>query len=119
MARVLVIDDERAIGHVIRLLLEAQGHEVFVADDGSRGFALAQRQTPDVVILDVMAIADHLVRMVKAVELLGAKCFVTGIRPAVAQTLIGIGVDLGSMKTLRSLSHASRTRRTCSRAPRR
>jgi CheY-like chemotaxis protein len=54
MARVLVIDDERAIGHVIRLLLEAQGHEVFVADDGSRGFALAQRQTPDVVILDVM-----------------------------------------------------------------
>ena len=49
-----MIDDERAIGHVIRLLLEAQGHEVFVADDGSRGFALAQRQTPDVVILDVM-----------------------------------------------------------------
>jgi CheY-like chemotaxis protein len=54
MARVLVIDDEQAIGHVIRLLLESQGHEVFVADDGSRGFALAQRQGPDVVILDVM-----------------------------------------------------------------
>jgi len=54
MARVLVIDDEQAIGHVIRLLLESQGHEVFVADDGSRGFALAQRQSPDLVILDVM-----------------------------------------------------------------
>jgi DNA-binding response OmpR family regulator len=54
MARVLVIDDEQPIGHVIRLLLESQGHEVFVADDGSRGFALAQRQVPDVVILDVM-----------------------------------------------------------------
>ena len=54
MARVLVIDDEQSIGHVIRLLLESQGHEVFVADDGSRGFALAQRQAPDVVILDVM-----------------------------------------------------------------
>ena len=54
MARVLVIDDEQAIGHVIRLLMESQGHEVFVADDGSRGFALAQRQSPDVVILDVM-----------------------------------------------------------------
>ncbi len=54
MARVLVIDDEGAIAHVIRLLLESQRHEVFVADDGSRGFALAQRQTPDAVILDVM-----------------------------------------------------------------
>jgi DNA-binding response OmpR family regulator len=54
MARVLVIDDEQAIGHVIRLLLESQGHEVIVADDGSRGFALAQRQSPDLVILDVM-----------------------------------------------------------------
>jgi CheY-like chemotaxis protein len=54
MARVLVIDDEPAIGHVIRLLLESQGHQVLVADDGSRGFALAQRQAPDVVILDVM-----------------------------------------------------------------
>ena len=54
MARVLVIDDEQAIGHVIRLLLESQGHQVFVADDGSRGFALAQRQSPDLVILDVM-----------------------------------------------------------------
>jgi CheY-like chemotaxis protein len=54
MARVLVIDDEQAIGHVIRLLLESQGHQVLVADDGSRGFALAQRQAPDVVILDVM-----------------------------------------------------------------
>ena len=54
MARVLVIDDETGIGHVIRLLLESQGHEVIVAADGSRGFALAQRQSPDVVILDVM-----------------------------------------------------------------
>ena len=68
-----------------------------------------------VVILDVTgvevvdsAIADHLVRMVKAVELLGARCIVTGLRPAVAQTLVSIGVDLGSMTTLRSLRHALR-----------
>jgi DNA-binding response OmpR family regulator len=54
MARILVIDDEQSIGHVIRLLLESKGHDVIVADDGSRGFALAHRQSPDLVILDVM-----------------------------------------------------------------
>ncbi len=54
MARVLVIDDERDIAHVMRLLLEQRGHEVFVAEDGSRGLALAQRQTPDVILLDLM-----------------------------------------------------------------
>jgi DNA-binding response OmpR family regulator len=54
MARILVIDDEPSIAHVIRLLLEAQGHEVLVADDGSRGVATAQRRSPDAIVLDVM-----------------------------------------------------------------
>jgi CheY-like chemotaxis protein len=54
MARILVIDDERTVAHVMRLLLEQRGHEVLVAEDGSRGLALAQRQTPDVILLDLM-----------------------------------------------------------------
>ena len=54
MARILVIDDDGAITHLIRLVLEGEGHEVFVAGDGSRGFALAQRQRPDLILLDVM-----------------------------------------------------------------
>jgi CheY-like chemotaxis protein len=54
MARVLVIDDERKIAHVMRLLLEQRGHSVLVAEDGSRGLALAQRQAPDVILLDIM-----------------------------------------------------------------
>ena len=39
----------------------------------------------------------------KAAELLGTTCVLTGIRPAVAQTLVEIGVDLTSLKTLRNL----------------
>ena len=54
MARALLIDDERDIAHVMRLLLEARGHEVFIAEDGSRGLALAQRQKPNVIVLDLM-----------------------------------------------------------------
>jgi two-component system response regulator RpaA len=54
MTRVLVIDDEPAIADVLRMLLEFRGHEVLTANDGSRGFATAQRQSPDVIVLDLM-----------------------------------------------------------------
>jgi twitching motility two-component system response regulator PilH len=54
MARILVIDDEAVLTHVIRVTLESRGHEVMTADDGSRGFASAQRQAPDAIVLDLM-----------------------------------------------------------------
>jgi CheY-like chemotaxis protein len=54
MARILVVDDEAVIAQIIRLLLEPEGHEVMIADDGSRGFAAAQRQAIDLIILDLM-----------------------------------------------------------------
>jgi CheY-like chemotaxis protein len=54
MTRVLVIDDERAILDVVRSILEWNGYEVLAADDGSRGFATAQRRSPDLIILDLM-----------------------------------------------------------------
>jgi CheY-like chemotaxis protein len=54
MTRILVIDDEPAIADVLRMLFEFRGHDVFVANDGSRGYATAQRQAPDVIVLDLM-----------------------------------------------------------------
>lgn len=47
--------------------------------------------------------ADHLLKIIRAVELLGARCVVTGIRPGVAQTMVSLGVDLASIATLRNL----------------
>jgi rsbT co-antagonist protein RsbR len=47
--------------------------------------------------------ADHFVKVIKAAELLGASCILTGIRPAVAQTLVDLGIDLSSISTLRNL----------------
>jgi DNA-binding response OmpR family regulator len=54
MGRVLVIEDDPAVRHILRVVLEQAGHEVIDADDGSRGLALAQRRSPGVIILDVM-----------------------------------------------------------------
>lgn len=62
------------------------------------------------VILDITGVevvdtktADHFVKVIRAAELLGTSCILTGIRPAVAQTLVEIGVDLSAIKTLRNL----------------
>jgi rsbT co-antagonist protein RsbR len=48
-------------------------------------------------------VAGALVRAAQAVELLGARVVLTGIRPEVAQTLVGIGVNLGSIITRSTL----------------
>jgi CheY-like chemotaxis protein len=54
MARVLVIDDEPDVRWLLRLSLERVGHEVLLAEDGLRGVAMAQRQKPDAIVLDLM-----------------------------------------------------------------
>lgn len=44
-------------------------------------------------------VANALLRAAQAVKLLGARVILTGIRPEVAQTLVGLGVDLGGITT--------------------
>jgi len=48
-------------------------------------------------------VAGAFLRAAQAVELLGARVVLTGIRPEVAQTLVGIGVNLGSIVTRATL----------------
>src|SRR3979409_761436 len=52
-SRVLVIDDEAAIRDSLRMTLEYEGYEFVGAATGQEGLALAERDTPDLVILDV------------------------------------------------------------------
>lgn len=63
-----------------------------------------------VVVLDVTGVAavdsrvaNHLIQTVDAARLMGATAIITGVSPEVAQTLVGLGVDLGSVKTLAEL----------------
>ena len=48
--------------------------------------------------------ARHLIETVAAVRLLGAQVVLTGIRPAIAQTLVHLGVDLSNVTTRSSLA---------------
>jgi rsbT co-antagonist protein RsbR len=65
------------------------------------------------VILDLTAVqvvdthaADHIVRLIRAIQLLGAQGIVVGIHPRVAQALVSIGADLSSIKTRANLREA-------------
>ncbi|GAA2251996.1 hypothetical protein GCM10010145_19620 [Streptomyces ruber] len=51
-------------------------------------------------------VAQHLLRTAEAARLLGAECVISGIRPAIAQTIVRLGVDLGSVTTRATLSDA-------------
>jgi rsbT co-antagonist protein RsbR len=51
-------------------------------------------------------VAQHLMKTVAAARLMGAECIVSGIRPAIAQTIVHLGLDLGTVVTRASLADA-------------
>ncbi|HET9071677.1 MAG TPA: aldehyde dehydrogenase family protein, partial [Acidimicrobiales bacterium] len=53
MARVLVVDDDRALLRAMRVGLAAKGHEVTVAARGQEGLTKVAVEAPEVVVLDL------------------------------------------------------------------
>ncbi|MFW5947279.1 MAG: sigma-54-dependent transcriptional regulator, partial [Gemmatimonadota bacterium] len=53
MARILVVDDEEGIRHVLRQVLEYEGHDVRTAAGGGEALAIHEEFTPDITFLDV------------------------------------------------------------------
>jgi len=85
------------------------------ADMVQRLLAEVARTQANYVIVDLTGVevvdtktADHLIKLVRKVEIVGARCVLTGIRPAVSETLVDIGVDFGRLTTLRNLKHGLR-----------
>jgi two-component system, NtrC family, nitrogen regulation response regulator NtrX len=52
-SRILVIDDEPAIRESLRMILEYEGYECLLAPTGQEGLQFAERETPDLVFLDI------------------------------------------------------------------
>ena len=52
--RILLVDDDYEIVESMRMLLESKGYAVIVARDGNQGLAMAERENPDLLILDMM-----------------------------------------------------------------
>ncbi|MDQ2681749.1 MAG: response regulator transcription factor [Candidatus Eremiobacteraeota bacterium] len=52
--KILVVDDEAAILQTLRYNLERSGYTVCTATDGRTAIAMAQREEPDLIVLDIM-----------------------------------------------------------------
>src|SRR5512136_830999 len=52
--RILVVDDDREIVRLTRAYLEQSGYQVLIAYDGETALHILRRESPDLVILDLM-----------------------------------------------------------------
>ncbi|MFP6649751.1 MAG: response regulator [Pirellulaceae bacterium] len=52
--RILIVDDDPDIIESVRYALEKKDYQVLVARDGNQGLAMAEREDPDLIILDMM-----------------------------------------------------------------
>ncbi len=52
--KILVIDDDKSISEVVKLYLEKEGYEVYIAEDGIDGVNKFKVVQPKLVILDIM-----------------------------------------------------------------
>jgi CheY-like chemotaxis protein len=54
MAKILIVDDDPDFVETTRLVLESAGHEVITAADGDAGIRSVEKDSPDMVILDII-----------------------------------------------------------------
>ncbi len=51
-------------------------------------------------------VAQHLLKTVRAAQLMGADCVISGIRPQIAQTVVSLGIEFGEIVTKATLAEA-------------
>ena len=54
MKKILIIEDDQNTQDLIKLILSNTGQEIITAADGRKGLELAEKEMPDLIILDVM-----------------------------------------------------------------
>ena len=52
--RILICDDDPVILRLLQVNLDLEGYEVLLAHDGQEAYDVAEREVPDLVILDIM-----------------------------------------------------------------
>ena len=67
----------------------------------------------EIAIIDITGVptvdtlvAQHLLKTVTAIRLMGADCIISGIRPQIAQTIVHLGIDLQGISTKSTLADA-------------
>jgi methyl-accepting chemotaxis protein len=92
-----IVDSKRSVDIMNRALSS-------IADTRARTLML---DIGGVAVVDT-AVANHLIKIAKAAVLMGCKTIISGISPAIAQTIAELGIDLGSIQTTSTIESALR-----------
>lgn len=68
-----------------------------------------------IVVLDISGVgvvdtqvANHLIKITKATKLMGCECLISGVSPAIAETIVDLGIEVGQVHTTANLQDALR-----------
>jgi len=92
-----IVDSKRAVDIMNKALST-------IADERARTLML---DIGGVAIVDT-AVANHLIKIAKAAVLMGCNTIISGISPAIAQTIAELGIELGSIQTTSTIEAALR-----------
>lgn len=92
-----IIDSKRALDITARVLEE-------IANSQATCFIL---DISGVAIIDT-AVANYLIKITKATRLMGCESMISGLSPAIAQTIVDLGIDVGDVQTTGNLRDALR-----------
>jgi methyl-accepting chemotaxis protein len=98
-----IVDSKRAVDIMNKALSS-------IADTRARTLLL---DIGGVAVVDT-AVANHLIKIAKAAVLMGCRTIISGISPAIAQTIAELGIDLGAIQTTSTIESALRDSITAS-----
>ncbi len=96
MLPVVGIVDSRRAQDIMRSVLTR------IAETRARVFIM---DISGVSVMDT-AVANHLVKVTRATRLMGCECLLSGLSPAIAQTIVELGIDVGKVHTRATLRDA-------------
>ena len=65
MAKILIVEDEAVLQKALNDMLIEDGHETVQAMDGEEGVTLAQKEKPDLILLDLILPKKHGLEVLK------------------------------------------------------
>lgn len=93
---------------VVGIIDSSRAHDIMTTV--LRGIADARAK---VFIMDISgvpmvdtAVANHIIKVTRATRLMGCQSMLSGVSPAIAQTMVELGVDIGSVETKATLRDA-------------
>ena len=92
-----IVDSKRAVDIMNKALSS-------IADTRARTLML---DIGGVAVVDT-AVANHLIKIAKAAVLMGCNTIISGISPAIAQTIAELGIEMGSIQTTSTIEAALR-----------